>query len=47
VGGNATETQVEKKVLSSSPIMEVSGILWELLEVSGSFWKLPDRSGSC
>lgn len=24
VGGNATETQVEKKVLSSSPIMEVS-----------------------
>lgn len=29
VGGNATETQVEKKVLSSSPIMEVS--LFELV----------------
>lgn len=32
VGGNATETQVEKKVLSSSPIMEVS------FSVFRSFW---------
>lgn len=27
VGGNATETQVEKKVLASSPIMEVRNLL--------------------